>query len=42
MVINSTNINKANLSSLLNPFNTKETKHMTLEIQILAWDNTNM
>ena len=41
MVVNSTNINKTDNrpSSELNSPNTK--RHMTLEIQILAWDFVN-
>jgi hypothetical protein len=38
MVINSTNINKAN-NHLLNPLNTQKIpQHMALEIQVLDWD----
>jgi len=40
MVINSPNINKTNnhLLSKLNSRNTKRSRNMTLEIQVLAWD----
>ena len=40
MDINSTNINKTNnyLTSSLNSLKTKKSRHVTLEIQVLAWD----
>ena len=40
MDINSTNINKTNnyLTSSLNSLKTKRSRHVTLEIQVLAWD----